>query len=117
LCQGVLRGDVARNYPATVHCPTCDGWLCDVHAQGEQWHSSTLQRRVDVGGRGVGAVRIRRFVAQGPLITSSSTAPSLVIDAGHLAVESSSNGTLTNSTVQLPEDIDMRRSNYLCKLR
>ena len=63
------------------------------------------------------AVRIRRFVAQGPLITSSSTAPSLVIDAGHLAVETSSNGTLTNSTVQLPEDIDMRRSNYLCKLR
>jgi len=38
LCQGVSRGDVARNYPATVHCPTCDGWLCDVHAQGEQWH-------------------------------------------------------------------------------
>jgi hypothetical protein len=41
----------------------------------------------------------------------------LVIDAGHFAVETSSNGTLTNSTVQLPEDIDMRRSNYLCKLR
>jgi hypothetical protein len=41
----------------------------------------------------------------------------LVFDAGHLAVETSSNGTLTNSTVQLPEDIDMRRSNYLWKLR
>src|SRR4030081_1590838 len=50
LCQGVSRGDVARNYPATVHCPTCDGWLCDVHAQSEQWHSSTLLRWVDVGG-------------------------------------------------------------------
>jgi hypothetical protein len=50
LCQGVSRGDVARNYPATVHCPSSDGWLCDVHAQGKQWHSSTLLWRVDAGG-------------------------------------------------------------------
>jgi len=25
LCLGVSPGDAACNYPATVHCPTCDG--------------------------------------------------------------------------------------------
>jgi hypothetical protein len=40
--------------------------------------------------------------------------PGLVIDAGHFAVATSNNGTIKNSTVQLPEDIDIRRSNCLC---
>ena len=23
---------------ATVHCPTCEGWFCDAHAEDEKWH-------------------------------------------------------------------------------
>jgi hypothetical protein len=43
--------------------------------------------------------------------------PGLVIDAGHLGVDTSNNGTITNSKVQLPEDIGMLRNNHLCNLR
>lgn len=39
LCQGVSRNDEPCNYPATVHCPTCDRWFCDLHAEEEAWHS------------------------------------------------------------------------------
>lgn len=52
LCQGVSPGDAACNYPATVHCPTCDGWFCDAHAEDEQWHSCMLPPPGDVGGEG-----------------------------------------------------------------
>jgi hypothetical protein len=49
-CQGVSPGDAVCNYPATVHCPTCDGWFCDAHAEDEQWHSCMLPPPGDVGG-------------------------------------------------------------------
>ena len=39
LCQGVSPNDEPCNYPATVHCPTCERWFCDAHAEDEAWHS------------------------------------------------------------------------------
>ena len=39
LCQGVSASGESCTYPATVHCPTCDLWFCDLHAEEEAWHS------------------------------------------------------------------------------
>jgi hypothetical protein len=49
LGHGVSHGDVC-NYPATVHCPTCNGWFCDAHAEDERWHSCMLPPTGDVDG-------------------------------------------------------------------
>ena len=49
LWQGVSSGDAACNYPATVHCPTCNGRFCDAHAEDKQWHSCIVPPG-DLGG-------------------------------------------------------------------
>jgi len=33
---------MAARKAATVHCATCSRWFCDVHAEDEEWHPSTL---------------------------------------------------------------------------
>lgn len=42
MCQGVSSDDEPCNYPAKVHCATCNRWFCDVHAEDEEWHACTL---------------------------------------------------------------------------
>ena len=42
LCQGVSPNDEPCGYPATVHCPMCERWFCDAHAEDEEWHPCVL---------------------------------------------------------------------------
>jgi hypothetical protein len=48
--SGRLNRRCGLNYPATVHCPTCNGWFCDAHTEDEHWHSCMLPPPGDVGG-------------------------------------------------------------------
>jgi hypothetical protein len=50
-CEGVSRDDEPCNQPATVHCPDCDLWFCDAHAEDEEWHACVMSEG-DVGGEG-----------------------------------------------------------------
>jgi hypothetical protein len=50
LCQGISAGDAVCDYPAGIHCSTCNGWFCDAHAEDGQWHSCMLPPPGDVGG-------------------------------------------------------------------
>jgi hypothetical protein len=41
LCQGISASEPC-DYPATVHCPTCDKWFCDAHAEDNGWHPCAI---------------------------------------------------------------------------
>ena len=43
LCQAVSPNDEPCDYPATVHCAKCGRWLCDAHAEDEEWHQCMLR--------------------------------------------------------------------------
>jgi len=51
LCQGVSRMDEPCNSPATVFCETCERWLCEAHADDDQWHPCVFEPG-DEGGEG-----------------------------------------------------------------
>jgi hypothetical protein len=41
-CQAESPTGEPCDYPATVHCPTCNRWFCYAHAAEEAWHSCVL---------------------------------------------------------------------------
>jgi hypothetical protein len=52
VCQAVSPSDEPCDYhPATVHCPQCERWFCEAHAEDDEWHPCVLEPG-DEGGEG-----------------------------------------------------------------
>ena len=42
VCRAVSPSNEPCDFPATVHCAKCGRWLCDAHAEDEEWHPCML---------------------------------------------------------------------------
>ena len=50
-CEAISLDDEACHHAASARCPKCGRWLCETHADDDEWHACALDEG-DEGGEG-----------------------------------------------------------------